>query len=491
MSRLSVSAPVLLWCFARHALAHGDHSQLSDGQVISGDPIDSILWVHIILMTVAFGLIFPAGMVLGITRSRWHVPVQIVGSVIAFVAYFMGHLHKGRQFSENIHASFANSLMLMLAVQIVLGIYLKLHLSQGIHGRIRPYIVGSHGVVGKVMPVVSWVQMIFGGITALGFCREDHLGQCLAHFIMGSAFIAYGILLTILLLVGQYWLRRTGRSQEFFDSLAIAIWGCINTFTEHRWGQPWAHNDVEHTSMGIIWWSAGLVGIWLSRKRNGQPKRNLIPAVVILLTGYAMSSHSQHLPISTMVHAFFGYTLMGAGAARIVEISFVLKDRSTLSPDGTDPNSFQYITPFLLYASGFLFMGATEEQLALISKAGVSHVAYVLILYSIAFVLFLFVNILIHVYAVHAWPETAKYNGGKPSSYSRRLSDRRSTSLHNGSIPMGMNSHIRRQGQTQHVHDAEEFELEGLIGAADKERGDDSPINTPIATAAKDPERAL
>lgn len=30
-------------------------------------PQDSILWVHIILMTVAFGLIFPAGMVLGVS----------------------------------------------------------------------------------------------------------------------------------------------------------------------------------------------------------------------------------------------------------------------------------------------------------------------------------------------------------------------------------------------------------------------------------------
>lgn len=237
--------------------------------------------------------------------------------------------------------------MLMLVVQIVLGIYLRFHLSRGIHGRIRRYVVLGHGVVGKVMPVVSWIQMIFGGITALGFCRKDHLGQCLAHFIMGSAFIGYGILLTIILLVGQYWLRRTGRSQEFFDSVVIAIWGCINTFTEHRWGQPWAHNDIEHTSMGIVWWCAGLVGIWLSRKRNGQPKRNLIPGIVILLTGYAMSSHPQHLMFSTMIHAFFGYTLMGAGAARIIEIAFVLRDRSTLSPDGTDPNSFQYVTPFV------------------------------------------------------------------------------------------------------------------------------------------------
>jgi hypothetical protein len=43
----------------------------------------------------------------------------------------------------------------------------------------------------------------------------------------------------------------------------------------------------------------------------------------------------------------------------------------------------------LLYASGFLFMGATEEQMQLLNDAGVTHVSYVLILYSIAFILFL------------------------------------------------------------------------------------------------------
>ncbi|PGH13940.1 hypothetical protein AJ79_03355 [Helicocarpus griseus UAMH5409] len=485
MARSIVAVLALLWCLAGRALAHGDHSKLPEGDAITKDPIDSILWIHMILMMVTFGLIFPTGMVLGITRSRWHVPVQIVGTIIAFLAYFMGHMHKGRQFSKNIHVSFANSLMLMLIVQIALGIYLKLHLSRGIHGRIRKYFVVGHGVVGKMMPIVSWIQMLFGGITALGFCREDHLGQCLAHFIMGSAFIAYGILLTILLLVGQYWLRRTGRSQEFFDSVVIAVWGCINTFTEHRWGSPWAHNDLQHTSMGIIWWCAGLLGIWLSRKRNGRPKRNLIPGIVILLTGYAMSSHPQHLPLSTMVHTIFGYTLMAAGATRIVEISFILKDRSTLSVDGTDPNSFQYLTPFLLYASGFLFMGATEEQMELLSNAGVSHVSYILILYSIAFLLFLFVNVLLHIYAVHAWPETAKYDGHSRSmSRSHRTHGRTDSSFPSDSEHMGANGHARGQSQNQHVRDAEEFELEGLIGDSDKE--DDSPIDPPTNTRAKD-----
>ena len=283
-----------------------------------------------------------------IVRSRWHVPLQTLGAVLSVVGYFLGHAHGGRQFAPNIHASFASSLMIMLILQVVFGIYLKLHLQKGIHARIRRYTVTAHGIVGKIMPVVSWVQMLFGGITALGFCRGDHLGQCLAHFIMGSAFVGYGIILTILLLVGQLWLKRTGRSQEFFDSLVIAAWGCVNTFTEHRWGGPWVANDLQHTSMGIVWWCAGLLGVWLSRKRDGRAKRNLIPGIVILLTGWAMSAHPQGLELSTHVHSVFGYTLMAAGATRIVEIAFVLRDRNSISSTySEETSSFQYLPPFV------------------------------------------------------------------------------------------------------------------------------------------------
>lgn len=206
----------------------------------------------------------------------------------------LGHAHKGRQFAPNIHAHFASFMMLLLVSQIVLGVYLKLHLERGFHGRIRKYFVFAHGFIGKAMPIASWVQMLFGGITALGFCRADHLGQCLAHFIMGSSFIAYGIIMCLMLLVGQGFLRRTNKSQEFWDSTVIAAWGCVNTFTEHRWGHEWAHNDIQHTSMGIIWWAGGLLGVWLARGKHGQPKRNIIPGLIILLTGYAMVSMSFH-----------------------------------------------------------------------------------------------------------------------------------------------------------------------------------------------------
>ena len=269
------------------------------------------------------------------------------GTLLAVTGFFLGHNHKGRRFAPNVHAAVSSPMMWMLVTQVIFGVYLRLHLERGVHGRARRVVVLLHGIVGKTMPVVSWVQMIFGGITAMGFCRKDHLGQCLAHFIMGSAFIGYGIVLTIVMQVGQHWLRRTGRSQEFFDSTLIAAWGVVNTFTEHRWGHGWVGNDLQHTTMGVVWWCAGMVGMWLSRTRQGTPQRNIVPGLTILLTGYAMSAHKQHLPLSAKVHTVFGYTLMAAGLTRIIEISFVLRDRDAVSEDGYSVHSFQHLTPFV------------------------------------------------------------------------------------------------------------------------------------------------
>jgi hypothetical protein len=289
---------------------------------------------------------------LQITKSRWHVPTQIFGAALAVVGFFLGHAHGGREFvGNNIHAIFAHILQILLIVQVVLGLYLKGHWERGVNGFIRKLIRPCHSVIGKAMPLLAWTQMVFGGITALGFCQGEHVGQCAAHFIMGSAFVAYGIILTIILLVGQVWIRNTGRSQEFYDSTVIAAWGCVNTFTEHRWGTDWVKNDWQHTTMGIIWWCAGLAGVWMSRDREGNPKRNFIPGFVIFITGWAMSSHPQELMVSEATHSMFGHTLMAAGVTRIIEVAFVLKDKQSLDESGRSWNSFQFIP---IYVSTFI-----------------------------------------------------------------------------------------------------------------------------------------
>ncbi|KPI42466.1 Protein YTP1 [Cyphellophora attinorum] len=511
---------VLLLAIPTPTYAHGGHDRIPEGAALSEDPLDSILWLHILLMILAFGILYPLGMVLGITHSRWHVPLQILATLIAIPAYFMGHMHKGRQFRKpHIHASFANSLVLMTIVQVGIGVGLKLHLEakQGWLGKVfgsksgktgRRIVVVVHSWIGKLMPVVAWTQMLFGGIVALGFCRGEHTGQCLAHFIMGSAFVGYGIVMTLMLLVGQAWLRRVGRSQEFFDSIVIAAWGCVNTFTEHRWGGPWVKNDLQHTSMGIVWWCAGLLGVWLSRSRRGAPRRNILPGIVIIMTGWGMSAHPQELELSTMVHRMFGYTLMAAGATRIIEICFTLKD----SRGGSEPSSWQHLPPFLLYASGLLFMGATEEQMALLAANNVTHVSYILILYSIAFLLYLFVNILLHIYATATWPDdesngvlearAASYyppGGPSPVGAHAQQSGQRAMSL---AAPNGLPMHMRggagmhsrkastltysdlpvpqrivkghRPTDSQQLRDAEEFELEGLMSEDEEVRGSGS-----------------
>jgi len=95
-------------------------------------------------------------------------------------------------------------------------------------------------------------------------------------------------------------------------------------------------------------------------------------------------------------------------------------------------------------------MSATEEQMELLSAAGVTHVSYVLIIYSFAFILYLFVNILLHIYAVHAWPTERKQKDDEAQR---------------------PNGHVRTESR---VREAEEFELAGLM--SDDEDEETKPL---------------
>lgn len=53
---------VLVTCCSFVA-SHEHDEELPDGQAITFDPVDSILWAHIFLMSLSFGVLFPTGMV--------------------------------------------------------------------------------------------------------------------------------------------------------------------------------------------------------------------------------------------------------------------------------------------------------------------------------------------------------------------------------------------------------------------------------------------
>jgi hypothetical protein len=68
--------------------------------------------------------------------------------------------------------------------------------------------------------------------------------------------------MALLLVVGDNWVRRSGRSPEWWDSWVIMLWvrisrtynvlqlnmsqGIVNTFTEHHGGE-WSVKDMQHT----------------------------------------------------------------------------------------------------------------------------------------------------------------------------------------------------------------------------------------------------
>jgi hypothetical protein len=75
MGRHTHSMLVLSLLALNAARAHEHDEELTEEAAHAA--IDSILWIHIFLQAAVWGFLFPIGMVFGLSRSRWHVPLQV------------------------------------------------------------------------------------------------------------------------------------------------------------------------------------------------------------------------------------------------------------------------------------------------------------------------------------------------------------------------------------------------------------------------------
>lgn len=96
--------------------------------------------------------------------------------------------------------------------------------------------------------------------------------------------------------------------------------------------------------------------------------------------------------------------------------------------------------------------------MTLMAAANVSHVSYILLLYSVSFLLLLFVCMLLHLYATHALPTASKSDIAIADGAS---GEEILNNVAGGRLGNGHAARIAR--------DAEEFELEGLM--SDDEEG--------------------
>lgn len=402
-----------------------------------------LIIIHVTCMITAYGILMPLGIMLGIRRHKYHVPVNTLMFLVAMAGYFFGYGHHmfgigegvhdhdneegagadmgnmpgmnditkrqagdtsaehyGWSWNISAHGAMGNLLLILLFVQVGMGVYRKLTKT---NPRLRlAWLSGQlprkiHSYLGKAHLILAYIQIVLGFIKLLSACPGQAFAQCASHIVMGGSFWWYGGIY-IAYLVGSF----PGVTRpEKIESLVMTVWGVINFTALHQWGTRWSHSDLQHTSLGMLWFAGGLLSLLLESQYSPLAqfmiRKNPIPAILIILTGYAMGQHAQYYMFATRIHTFFGYSLMLGGVCRLIQLA-LRPSASPLSEDGgmeedddvqdktktrhADPGSdnipglakgetpvsafFGFLSALGIISAGLLFQSAHEEQLNII-----------------------------------------------------------------------------------------------------------------------------
>ncbi|KAJ3575156.1 hypothetical protein NP233_g1288 [Leucocoprinus birnbaumii] len=257
---------------------------------------------------------------------------------------------------------------------------------------------GAFAILERFLVVAGFAQLLTGIVIYTGGCRQNYENGCLAHLIKGGIFWCYG-LLTFARFLGSFaefgwaWNRApTGDpvSAEFVESFVIFLYGITNTWMERfgaNPGDPYTTKQIQHISIAVMFWFAGLVGMGIESKRvrkwlaasifnsvassSNAPQDtitepasyggsfNPFPALVIGVTGAAMSAHFQTYLFQVQIHALWGNLLLGFSVLRCLTYFFVwLGPPRSILPSRPPTEA---LGSFFLACGGLTFMFSTEE----------------------------------------------------------------------------------------------------------------------------------
>ncbi|KAI8627507.1 hypothetical protein F5Y19DRAFT_465724 [Xylariaceae sp. FL1651] len=278
-----------------------------------------------------------------------------------------------------------------------------------ISGRTWKVIMVGYNFVDRTILILGYITLCTGLITYARFFEGHEIFSGLAHWIKGGIFFWYGIL-TLGRWSGSFgelgwaWNVRPKQSSqrwrptaEFVEGALIFTYGATNIFLEHLGSSSdkFSSQDLEHVSITILFIGGGLLAMLIESTRIRDllntttteaalshpshaysdeeraaleaPEQyefsvNPIPALVILLLGIMMSSHTQQSMISSMVHKQWGNLLTGASFARgFTYVLLYLKPPRSVLPSRPPT---ELLTAFGLISGGTIFMASSGDTIA-------------------------------------------------------------------------------------------------------------------------------
>ncbi|KAJ4291564.1 hypothetical protein N0V88_006162 [Collariella sp. IMI 366227] len=227
-----------------------------------------------------------------------------------------------------------------------------------ISGRFWRVLLFAYNFVDRTILILGFIALCTGIITFGRFFCDG-----LAHWIKGGVFFWLGIFTLgrwagCFGEIGWAWNLRPKQpnqkwrpSAEFAESFLIFFYGATNIFLEHlgNWGQEWSAQDLEHISITVLFIGG----------ESYTHSTNPLPALVILLTGLMMSSHTQESMISSMVHKQWGNLLTAASFARaLTYVLLWLRPPTSVLP-GRPPTELG--AAFGLVSGGVIFMASSSD----------------------------------------------------------------------------------------------------------------------------------
>ncbi|GKU06067.1 membrane protein [Fusarium langsethiae] len=277
------------------------------------------------------------------------------------------------------------------------------HVSKVAASRVWRYLDIGRKVVDRIILPFGSIALATGIVTFGRFFEGDGIFNGLAHWIKGGVFFWLGIF-TLGRWSGSFgelgwaWNVRPKKqsqgwrlSAELVESFLIFFYGSTNIFMEHLggWGGAWTAQDMEHISITVLFLGGGLCGMLIESTcirdflnmtvQDIKPMNphavedadetkapdtyelslNPIPALVIMLLGLMMSSHTQHTMMSSMVHRQWGNLLLGASIARGLTYFFMfLKPPKSILPSRPPT---ELLAAFGLISGGIIFMASSTD----------------------------------------------------------------------------------------------------------------------------------